>query len=54
VEPLASGKVAASDPRAQELMRRTHQLMQDAFQTEANFQAVILGGQELAKQSASK
>jgi len=47
------GKVSPSDPRAQELGLKARRLMQDAYQTEANFQAVALEGAELAKQAAS-
>jgi hypothetical protein len=54
MESLTSGgKVPASDPRAQELGHKARMLMQDAYQTEADFQAIILEGQNLAKQGAS-
>jgi len=43
----------ASAKRAQDLTLRARQLMQDAFQTEANFQAVILEGQELTNRAVS-
>lgn len=50
IESLTSaGKVSPSDPRAQELGHRALQLMQDAYRTEADFQAVVLEGQDLAK-----
>jgi|SRR5215472_1915095 len=54
VESLtAGGKVSPSDPRAQELSLKARRLMQDCFQTEADFQAVVLQGAELAKQASS-
>lgn len=48
----ASAKPNASDPRFQEELHRLREIMQDAFQTEANFQSVVLEGQTLAKQSS--
>ena len=55
IESLSSsGETSPSSARAQDLLHRAHEVMQDAFQTEANFQAVILEGQNLAKQSSDK
>jgi hypothetical protein len=47
------GKISPSDPRAQELALKARRFMQDAYQTEADFQGVVLEGAELAKQAAS-
>ena len=49
----ADDKTPATKSRAQDLALRARQLMQDAYQTEANFQAVILEGQRLANQPAA-
>jgi len=49
----SSGKVAASDPRMTEISHRALQLMQDANKTDADFQAIILEGQDLAKRSTN-
>ena len=54
LESLTSGgKISPSDPRAQELGHKATKLMQDASQTEADFQGVILAGQDLARQQGS-
>jgi hypothetical protein len=45
------GKISPSDPRAQDLAIKARRLMQDAYQTEADFQAVVLQGLDLAKQA---
>jgi len=49
----ASGKVAPSDPRMTEISHRALQLMQDANKTDADFQAIVLEGQDFAKRSAN-
>ena len=51
---VADGKISMSDSHVQELTHRARQLMQDAFQTEASFQAIVLEGQDLARQSSSR
>src|SRR5262245_37536978 len=48
----ASGKPNPSDPHFQDELHRLREIMQDAYQTEANFQSVVLEGQNLAKQSS--
>lgn len=48
------GKVSSDDPRAQALLRRTQQILQDAVRTESGFQAVVLEGQDLAKQATPR
>jgi len=49
----ASGKVDPSDPRMTDISHRALQLMQDANKTDADFQAIVLEGQDLAKRSAN-
>ena len=54
IQSLTSGgKLSPSDPRAQDLAHRALQLMQDANRTEADFDAVVLEGQDAAKQAAA-
>jgi hypothetical protein len=52
----ASGgdKIGPDDPRVRALLRRTQQILQDAVQTESTFRAVVMEGQDLAKQSVSR
>jgi hypothetical protein len=45
-------KVSPDDPRAQALIRKSQQIMQDAVHTESAFQAVVIEGQDLAKPAA--
>jgi len=55
METLTSdGKVARSDPRVTEISHRALQLMQEANKTDADFQAILLEGQDLAKRAASQ
>ena len=49
----SSGKVDPSDPRMTEISHRALQLMQDANKTDADFQAIVLEGQDLAKRSTN-
>ena len=49
----AGGKVDPSDPRMTDISHRALQLMQDANKTDADFQAIVLEGQDLAKRSAT-
>jgi len=49
----SSGKANPSDPRTTEISHRALQLMQDANKTDADFQAIVLEGQDLAKRSAN-
>jgi hypothetical protein len=53
-EQGGQGKVNADDPRAQEVIRKSQILMQDALRTESAFQAVVLEGQDLAKQGTPR
>lgn len=54
MEALTSGgRVAHSDPRVTEISHRALQLMQDANKTDADFQAILLDGLDLAKKAAS-
>ena len=54
VESLtADGKVSRNDPRITDIMHRALQLVQDANKTDAEFQAVLLEGQDLAKKAAT-
>ena len=49
----ADGKLSPKDPRMADLTHRALQLMQDANRTDADFQAILLEGQDLAKHAAS-
>ena len=49
----ANGKVDPSDPRMTDISHRALQLMQDANKTDADFQAIVLEGQDLAKRAAT-
>src|SRR5215813_3071093 len=54
METLTSGgKLSLNDPRYADLSHKALQLMQDANQTDADFQAIVLQGQDLAKRAAS-
>jgi len=54
MESLASGgKLSPDDPHYRDLSHKALQLMQDANRTDADFQAILLEGQDLAKQAAS-
>jgi hypothetical protein len=54
MESLTSGgKTSPTDPRVTEISHRALQLMQDANKTDADFQAILLEGQNLAKKAAS-
>ena len=54
MESLTSGnKISPTDPRVTEISHRALQLMQDANRTDADFQAILLEGQDLAKKAAS-
>jgi len=47
------GKPSPNDPRYADLTHKALQLMQDANRTDADFQAILLEGQEMAKRGAS-
>jgi hypothetical protein len=47
-----NNKVSPNDPRVQALFQKSQQIVQAATQTEAEFQAVINEGQDLAKDTA--
>lgn len=49
----AGGKVSHADPKVTEISHRALQLMQDANKTDADFQAILLEGQDLAKKAIS-
>jgi len=49
----SSGNANPSDPRMTDISHRALQLMQDANKTDADFQAIVLEGQDLAKRSAN-
>jgi hypothetical protein len=49
----SSGKADPSDPRTTDISHRALQLMQDANKTDADFQAIVLEGQDLAKRAAN-
>jgi hypothetical protein len=54
METLSSnGKADPNDPRMTEISHRALQLMQDANKTDADFQAIVLEGQDLAKRAVS-
>jgi hypothetical protein len=44
-------KLSSEDPRAQELLRRLQDIMQDAVRTENAYQSVVMEGWDLAKQA---
>jgi hypothetical protein len=45
------GKLSPDDPRAQQMMRRIQELVQDAVRTDRAYQAVVVEGWDLAKQA---
>lgn len=45
------GKVDGSDPRAQEMIHRLQELVQDAVRTDTAYQAVVMEGWDRAKQA---
>jgi hypothetical protein len=49
----SSGKADPSDPRMTDIPHRALQLMQDANKTDADFQAIVLEGQDLAKRAVN-
>lgn len=54
MESLTSGgKLSPNDPHYTDLTHKALQLMQDANRTDADFQAILLEGQDLAKQAAN-
>jgi len=46
-----TGKLSPDDPRAQQMMRRIQELVQDAVRTDRAYQAVVVEGWDLAKQA---
>jgi hypothetical protein len=46
-----TGKLSPDDPRAQQMMRRIQDLVQDAVRTDRAYQAVVVEGWDLAKQA---
>lgn len=54
VESLtADGKVSRNDPRITDIMHRALELVQDANKTDADFQAILLEGQDLARKAGA-
>jgi hypothetical protein len=51
-QSLKASGAGPNDPRVQDLGHRALQLMQDASRTDADFEAVLLEGQDMAKQAA--
>jgi hypothetical protein len=45
------GKLSPDDPRAQQMMKRIQELVQDAVRTDRAYQAVVVEGWDLAKQA---
>jgi len=45
------GKLGPDDPRAQEMLRKVQELIQDAVRTDATYQAVVMEGWDRAKQA---
>lgn len=52
-QALKASGASENDPRIQDLFHRALQIMHDASLTDADFEAVVLQGQDMAKQSAS-
>jgi hypothetical protein len=46
-----AGKLSPDDPRAQQMMKRIQELVQDAVRTDRAYQAVVVEGWDLAKQA---
>ena len=46
-----TGKLSPDDPRAQQMMKRIQELVQDAVRTDRAYQAVVVEGWDLAKQA---
>ena len=53
-QSLKASGAGPNDPRVQDLGHRALQLMQDASRTDADFEAVLLEGQDMAKQAATR
>lgn len=53
-QSLKASGAGPNDPRVQDLGHRALQLMQDASRTDADFEAVLLEGQDRAKQAANR
>lgn len=52
-QALKASGASENDPRVQDLFHRALQIMHDASLTDADFEAVVLQGQDMAKQAAS-
>ena len=52
-QALKASGASENDPRVQDLFHRALQIMRDASLTDADFEAVVLQGQDMAKQAAS-
>src|SRR5215471_6804714 len=51
VSRSGQGRVTPSDPRAQELLHKLQEIIQDAIRTDAAYQAVVMEGWDRAKQA---
>jgi hypothetical protein len=49
-QSMQSGNVNPNDPRGQTLSATAQELLQDAVRTESGFKAIVMEGQDLAKQ----
>jgi hypothetical protein len=45
------GKLSPNDPRAQQLLRRVQEILQDAVRTESAYQTIVMEGWDSAKQA---
>jgi len=52
-QALKASGAGENDPRVQDLFHRALQIMHDGSSTDADFQAVVLQGQDMAKQASS-
>lgn len=54
IQELKASGVREGDPRLQDLGHRALQLMQDGSRTDADFETVVLQGQDMAKQASNR
>jgi hypothetical protein len=50
----ANGKVSPDDPRVKGMTSRVQEILQDAVRTDSAFQAIVMEGQDLAKQGTRR
>jgi hypothetical protein len=53
IQELKASGAREGDPRLQDLGHRALQLMQDGSRTDADFETVVLQGQDMAKQASN-